>query len=176
MLLIDIFLAWLLADFLSGVGHWWQDRVLRGTSRVGFVNKLHHDNLLHHNQPAAMLDGNWFENINTTLPLTLPAALILYIAGADRVLWLAVVFVGFANLVHRFAHQRHRRLIWPVRALQWTGLFIPFEHHHAHHYDSFGRVAKEYTDGRYCVMTDWLNPVLDGVGFWKKLERVCGVR
>ena len=47
--------------------------------------------------------------------------------------------------------------------LQEIGLLQSPVHHAGHH--------RPPSDRRYCVLTDWLNPVLDAVGIWALLER-----
>jgi ubiquitin-conjugating enzyme E2 variant len=47
------------------------------------------------------------------------------------------------------------------------GVLQSQEQHASHHAQPF--------DTNYCVMTDWLNPVLQAVGFWPGVEAVVGV-
>jgi hypothetical protein len=168
---VTILLAWLLADFLSGIVHWAEDRRLTKETRWAFLNSLKADNDLHHASPAALTRLSWYQNLSTSLPFTAPLAALLMLIGAPAVIYLTLYFVGFANLIHRWAHEPRGKLPWPVLAIQSTGLFITFKHHWGHHADENGLVTKEQASVRYCAMTNWLNPVLDRVGFWRLLER-----
>ncbi|MFN9421301.1 MAG: fatty acid desaturase CarF family protein [Pirellula sp.] len=38
------------------------------------------------------------------------------------------------------------------------------KHHAQHHIEPF--------ESKYCVMTDWLNPILDRLDFWRRLEEI----
>jgi len=50
----------------------------------------------------------------------------------------------------------------PVRWLQRLGVLQPAAHHAVHHRRPYGV--------RYCTTTTFLNPILDGIGFWRRLE------
>lgn len=163
---MTILFAWLLADFLTGLVHFAQDRLLLWESRFKFINQVKADNDLHHRRPGAMLQYSVWENINTSVPIAWPASAILFALGCPTVVWLAFFFAGFGNAVHRLSHAPKSKRNRLVKFLQWTGIFISFDHHHKHHFDAKGLVEKENTTVRYCPMTNWLNPILDGVRFF----------
>lgn len=164
--------AWFFADFLSGVAHWWEDRCLVAPQRWAWLESIRIDNVKHHRVPGYLTTEGMWGNINTTAPLTIPLTLALWLVGSPTWIWLALFFVTFGNYVHRLSHDgRCSRL---VKILQWSELFIPPEQHSVHHYSVLsGRLlTKEESRDSYCVMTGYLNPILDSVGFWRKLERV----
>lgn len=171
MLAFELLSGWLLADFISGIAHWAEDRLLLTPARWGFLEGIRQDNIKHHKRPGAVTLLSMVENINTTVPVVWPIAALLWFAGVPLVIWSAFVFVGFGNYVHRLSHENPESLGWTVTILQWTGLFIPYEDHHPHHFDRGGRViAKENAKDNYCVMTSWLNPLLDKIQFWRFME------
>lgn len=172
---MSIILAWLLADFISGLAHWAEDKLLVNPSRWGFLEGIRLDNTLHHEKPAAMLKFTLWQNINTTAYWTLPIAAILFVFGAPIVIWLAMVFVTFGNIIHRFAHYPPHAKQMPliVRWLQYSGAWLGYYHHFHHHFGNGLRLKKEESVQHYCVMSNWLNPVLDKIKFWKMLEAVC---
>jgi Lipid desaturase domain len=51
-----------------------------------------------------------------------------------------------------------------VKTLQEIGIIQSPRHHSGHH--------RTPTDTRYCILTDWLNPVLDRIELWATLERL----
>jgi hypothetical protein len=59
-----------------------------------------------------------------------------------------------------------------VRAVQRTGLFISPSHHSGHHYSAGALVSRERSTIRFCVMTDWCNPVLDRLGVFRALNKI----
>jgi hypothetical protein len=170
---ITILCAWLLADFLSGVAHWAQDRVL-AESKSKFWNQVIADNVLHHTNPAAMLEFSILENIRISVTATWPLALGLYLIGAPTVIWLAIFFVSFGNGVHWFSHQR--KVNWFIKGLQKIGIFASFDHHKSHHAIKGRLIDRGSAVEKYCVMTDWVNPILDAIRFFRILEALLALR
>ncbi len=173
---VTILGSWLLADFLTGIAHWAQDKLLTFEPKNKWLRGIKADNDLHHAKPAAMLRFTWWENINTSAPYTWPTAAVLFWLGAPPLIYLAIFFGSFANLIHRFSHMPKGKLNRFLRFMQWTGLFISIEHHREHHFDRNGVIRKEDTTVRYCPMTDWVNPILDRIRFWSALEFICRAR
>jgi hypothetical protein len=149
--------AWLMADFISGVFHWWEDRY--GVEDWPVIGPLIvSPNVMHHSQPTAFLRGGYLSRNWTTFVPALTFAAAAWWLGSP---WLTLVgvFAANANEVHAWAHQKCCR---QIRALQLLGICQSHEQHAAHHRQPFDR--------NYCVMTDWVNPVLDGIGLWPALE------
>ncbi len=119
-----------------------------------------------------MVRNSAWGNIRSTVVVVWPLALALFLAGVPTVIWLAVFFTAFGNLIHRWGHIPRRRLNPVIKMMQSTGLFISHTHHHWHHYDSQSRVDKVDSRIRYCPMTSWLNPILDRVKFFGFLEYI----
>lgn len=171
MICLSVFGAWLLADTLSGVAHWAQDRVLQ-RSESKFWNSVIDDNVLHHTKPAAMTQFSFFENIRVSATALWPLTLVLYLIGSPTMIWLAILFLSFANGVHWFAHQR--KVNRYVKLLQRIGIFSSFNHHMAHHSSRRGLIEREEASIKFCVMTDWMNPILDGIGIFQSLDVLVG--
>lgn len=164
--------AWILADFISGLGHWAQDRLLNHESRFKFLNTIKRDNDLHHAKPGAMVQFSHWKNIDTSVVIALPVAGILYALGFDPIVFMAVLFASVANIVHRYAHVPVLKIPPLIRKLQVIGIFQSPHHHVGHHFDRKGLIKKENATIRYCVMTNWLNPILDRIRFWHFLELI----
>lgn len=168
---LTVLSAWLLADFFAGVVHWAQDKFLNEPTKYAFLNSIRADNDLHHDWPAAMAQLTLWQNLNTSAPPAWAAAAVLWAWSAPAVVWLAMVFAGFGNAVHRFAHMPKGKVPAMIRGLQWAGLFISADHHRGHHFDADGlMLPKKWASQRYCPMTNWLNPALDRIRFWKFAE------
>jgi ubiquitin-conjugating enzyme E2 variant len=153
-------IAWLAADLLAGFWHWLEDRYFDVTwPLIGeYIAK---PNELHHAQPRAFLNqGYWDRNWTTIIPASV-ALLIAWASGASSVVLLTLIFVSQANEIHAWAHSKGTLSPWVVM-LQETGLFQSPAHHAEHHRSPFAI--------RYCVMTNFLNPVLDHFEFWTRLE------
>lgn len=162
--------GWLIADFLAGVVHWWEDRV--AYERDSLIGRhVVAPNRLHHRQPTAFLAAD-FVTRNWTTWLAAGVASLLWLALlGPSVVWAFATLGGMmSNEVHRWAHQP-RGSTPLVRALQEMGLIQSVSHHAGHH--------RPGSEVRYCPLTNWLNPLLDELGLWARLEQfltALGVR
>lgn len=151
--------CWLLADFLSGLIHWWEDRYAR-TEWFLIGDLVAKPNELHHTEPNAFLKGSYWHRNWTTVLAAFP-----FFAFTFPTIWCLVpLFASQANEIHGWSHQRCN---WLIRAIQATGILQSPREHSAHH--------KAPYDCRYCVMSNWLNPFLDTFRFWTLLERAVAI-
>ncbi|MDZ4307558.1 fatty acid desaturase CarF family protein [Allopontixanthobacter sp.] len=164
-LFLQLLLGWLLADFLSGVLHWVEDRFGPGREHWPLIGRLiFAPNLLHHVDPTAFtragfLDRNW-----TTWAVVAPlACALLWLFGSHPWIWAAAAGGAAANEVHAWAHRRTLAPGWAT-VLQRAGFIQSPAHHAVHHVPPYLR--------SYCILTDWLNPLLDRTRFWRRLERL----
>lgn len=154
-----VFTAWIAADFITGLIHWWEDRY--SNPKWPILGPLVAEpNELHHTQPAAFLAGSYLWRNSTAL---VPALIVAICCGIIGQWWWALTafFCSQANEVHCWAHRGGTPAI--IRRVQETGLFQGPRHHAKHH--------TEPHDSHFCVMTNFLNPLLDGIGFWRFLEK-----
>jgi len=161
---LELLAVWLLADFVSGVVHWAEDSY--GTEATPVIGRwIVRPNLLHHRDAAAFVVKSW---LASSWDLAAVGATILAIAGfAGALTWHVGLFAllgANANQIHKWNHMRHSRVPLAISVLQRLRLLQSSRHHAQHH-----RGTK---DSHYCVITEMLNPVLDGLGFWRKLERL----
>lgn len=154
-------IGWLLADLLSGIVHWWEDRVgemawpVIGQAVIA-PNRLHHVDVLYFAQSSLLA-----RNLAAWLVVAATSAVWFWLAGPSVVWAFATLGGALAAEVHRMAHLPVS--VGPVgRVLQEVGLIQSPRHHAGHH--------KAPSDRRYCVLTDWLNPALDALGVWRRLE------
>ena len=149
-----LLVCWLAADFLSGFWHWAEDRYFHSDwPLIGEYIAI--PNERHHSEPTAFLDqGYWARNWTTIVP-----ALVAFAITCQSKWSLVFLLVSQANELHALAHRKTTGL---VRAIQETGLIQSATHHGRHHHSPFAI--------RYCVMTGWLNPLLDELQFWRGLE------
>jgi hypothetical protein len=168
--LLSILVAWLVADFYTGVFHWIEDRYMGEDMSIDFFHALSEDNALHHDKPTAMLLFTKWENMRTAAYFAWPVALVIAILGGPLWLVLSFVFVAFGSLIHRFSHTPRKKLPRWILFMQFIGLFISHTHHETHHRQDGKLVPKQEALIAYCGMTDWLNPSLDRVHFWARME------
>lgn len=160
----QIVLLLLAADLLGGLFHWAEDSY--GTQDTPIWGPLFvAPNVRHHAEPAAMMRKHWLPN---NAPLFGVAAMIVLGSWAFNALtWQVVVFAVLSGLnqqAHRFEHAPRLRLPRIVQLLQSAHLLQDARHHWRHH------VAPHRT--HFCVLTPWLNPVLDRISFWRRLEQL----
>lgn len=153
----------LLADFVTGGFHWFEDRY--GNPKWPIIGGIIKANQEHHHTPRSFLEGSF---IGRNLTVFLLAA--VFMTGFWALGWLnlftgsAVLFGAFANEIHRFAHQSPSENGKLITWFQKTGLLQSFQHHAQHH--------RKGKDTHYCVMTNFLNPALEKIGFYPAVEEM----
>ncbi len=160
--LLAAFAGWLLADMISGFVHWFEDNF--GSEDWPILGPLViAPNRLHHANPTAFArDGTFLSRASTGTAFSLLLGLVMLFAiGPSVTLAVAVLGGCLANEVHLWAH---RPLAAPgfVRAFQRIGLLQSLPHHAMHHRNPFDR--------NYCILTNWLNPVIERIGLWAFLD------
>ena len=151
------------ADVVSGVVHWVEDAYARpGAPVLGPVAEA---NLRHHWRPREFLQKSWW---SSSWDLLLASAAVVAMAAAFDVLsWHVVLFallVANANQIHKWTHMNRAEMPVVVHWLQ-KALLLQTPRHHAHHH---GRARNTH----YCVITNFVNPLLEELTFWSRLERL----
>ena len=163
-LLFKILLVILLADFVAGVIHWAEDAYIReDTPWVGcWIGRT---NTLHHHLPRKMTQNTWWQS---SWDLVAAMALVVVVAWATgNLTWQVVLFAVVAangNEVHKWSHRTRKENGWLISFLQDMRILQTPHHHAIHHTNP--------KDVHYCPLTNWLNPLLDTIGFWSALECV----
>jgi hypothetical protein len=159
--------AVLLADFVSGMVHWLEDAYVRfkPQRKLALLNTIALENDLHHRRPREFLKRSWW---SSSWDLVLLGAIVLAAAHALGCLnGPVVVFVLLAvnaNQFHKWTHRNPRENPLLVTLLQRAHLLQTPRHHGRHHSGE--------KNTHYCVVTNFLNPLLEEVSFWQRLERV----
>ncbi len=152
------------ADFASGLVHWAADTY--GSKRTpilgGFIDTFR----VHHSDPADITRHDPVEANADVFLLCVPfhgLGLWRLSDGLGLCLLFGLFLASYpTSQLHKWAHLR-RRPAW-VGALQRSGVLLSPEHHDRHH--------RGQHSAAYCIATGWLNPLLDGVGFFRALERL----
>lgn len=100
--------------------------------------------------------------------LTLAGLVMLIAWPLGYLTWqfaLISVLASMGNEIHAWSHRRPSNTL--IRLLQDMKLLISPEQHAKHH-------RKPY-DKCYCTITNWVNPILDGIQFWRALEFCIGL-
>lgn len=171
MFILTIFLyivfAIAMADFLTGIFHWWEDRYGNPDWYI-WGDIIVKPNILHHQDPSAFTRGSYLKRNWTSLLPTLLISSVFFIY--QYYFWsLVFVFASQSNEVHCWEHIKPNRFI---RFLQKMNVLQNKKTHALHH--------KRPYDTNYCVMTMMVNPILNRIYFWYWLETtiywITGIR
>ncbi len=160
----------LCADFATGTAHWFCDRFFSEDTPIlgALLIRPFRD---HHVDPEAMTRHGLLElHGNSCIPViaALSAARLFLgeAPGALRLgfdLWLGA-FVAAAMATNQFHMWAHATSVpASVRWLQRLGLVLSPERHARHHCGEFDR--------SYCMTSGWLNPLLDRIDLFGRIER-----
>ncbi|HXC98032.1 MAG TPA: fatty acid desaturase CarF family protein [Verrucomicrobiae bacterium] len=162
IIIMQTVIAVLAAELAAGAVHWFEDAYVReDTPVVGrFIAR---PNIVHHHYPRYFTRHTWLES-SWDLMLLSGA----FVAGAWCLgmltwpVWLFAILSANANEIHKWTHRTPAENGRVITFLQRIGVLQTARHHALHHTDP--------KNSHYCTVTNVLNPVLDGVGFWNGLE------
>jgi plasmanylethanolamine desaturase len=152
----------LAADFVAGMIHWLEDAYVReDTPLIG--KRIARPNIVHHHYPRYMTRHNWWQ---TSWDLVLVSVALIIGAWFTGLLtwevWLFAILSANANEFHKWEHRTCKENGPIISFLQDIRLLQTAKHHARHHTDP--------KNSHYCTITNFLNPVLDGMNFWNGLE------
>ncbi len=170
--MVELIVAVLVADFLSGLFHWLEDAY--GNENWPIAGRLiTKPNILHHHDPRYFTRHGWFQSswLLLCFGLVILAAAWLWDLLTWHI-WVIVILGVDANQIHKWAHRTPKENGPIIGLLQRIRLVQTPRHHALHHTDP--------KNSHYCVLTNFLNPILDGMRLWDGLEwvihLVVGVR
>ncbi|MBS1986087.1 MAG: fatty acid desaturase family protein [Bdellovibrionales bacterium] len=160
--------GWLLADFISGLVHWGADTW--GSAKFPVLGPtLIRSFREHHVDPMSITRHDFIETNGASCLVCLPvlvAALNLDLSKSGA-FFAGVVMASLSfwtlmtNQAHQWAHQGELAKPW-VKGLQRLWIVLPAPRHAEHHRAPFVE--------SYCITTGWMNPLLNRVGLFRKLE------
>jgi len=164
MVIVEIIGAVLTADFLSGLFHWLEDAY--GNENWPITGRLvTKPNTLHHHDPRYFTRHGWLQSSWLLLCLGLVVLATTWLCGLlTWQVWLVVALGVNANQIHKWAHRTPAENGPIIALLQRLHLVQTPRHHAVHHTDP--------KNSHYCVLTNFLNPMLDGLRVWDGLEWV----
>lgn len=162
IVLLQIVIVALAADFAGGCVHWLEDAYVReDTPLLG--PWLARPNIIHHHYPRYMTRHNWWETSRDLLAVS-----ALVVAGAWCIgcltwrVWLFAALSANNNEFHKWSHRSRKENGRVISFLQDIRVLQTARHHARHHTDP--------KNSHYCTITNLLNPVLDKIGFWNGIE------
>ncbi|MEP6637687.1 MAG: fatty acid desaturase CarF family protein [Acidobacteriota bacterium] len=175
-LAIPLSLVW--GDLVSGLVHWTADTYFSEETPVVGAS-LVKPFRMHHQYPRDICTHNLVSTVGNVCIIAVPM-----LAGCLYLLWqwpgsgwlefaiLCITLMSGAtvatNQFHKWAHQEDPSPL--VRRLQRMRLVLNPDHHQVHHTHPF--------NVHYCITNGWLNPLLNKIRFFRRLEgslRLLGV-
>jgi len=168
-LLPALLAGYLVADFLAGAVHWLADRYfdpetpLLGPMLIAPFRE-------HHVDAASIGRHDFFEVSGNNALVCIPLVLGLFLLpplGDPSLIFLSLFGLSLTaalvatNQFHGWAHAADPPAI--ARWLHRAGLILTPERHALHHHAAHDRA--------YCVTSGWLNPVLDRLKFFERIEK-----
>ena len=169
-----ILLSLFISDILTGFVHWLAD--LYGSPTTPLVGPNFIEPFRwHHIEPTAMCKHNLAVTIGNSCLFAVPLQVLLIICMAyysDSPLFnlsslvLNTIFIAtvLTNQFHKWAHSSPDDRSTIAHYLQKWNLILAPDHHQEHH-------TPPHTSS-YCVTNGWANPLLNKIGFWKKMQWV----
>lgn len=161
--ILECCVALLAVDFASGLVHWCEDTFW--TEATPIVGRwIVTPNVLHHRDATAFVTKSWIAGSWDLAAAGLLIAIAAFLTGHfGPGVALFACAGACANLIHKWNHAPSRaprvvRVLWRMGLLQRPS-------QHARHHGGDKNTA-------YCVITPFVNPVLDRFRFWRALERV----
>ena len=162
--------GYLVADFLAGAVHWLADRYFRPATPI-LGPLLIAPFREHHVDSSGITRHDFFEVSGNNALACVPVVLALFAlpAPSDFATTFLTLFglsltaaLVATNQFHRWAHSPDPPPL--ARTLQGLGLILTPERHARHHSAAHDRA--------YCVTSGWLNPLLDGLRVFERLEKL----
>jgi len=167
----SLFLGYILADFFTGAVHWFCDSFFSEKTPV-IGNLIINPFREHHLHPLLITEDKFIEQDTTSFFLFMP---FLYHAVFIRndylenpnMIHIHLILIGLSigtfctNLFHKWAHQKNENFI--ILRLQRSGLILSYDNHKKHHNNH---------SKSYCVTSGIMNPMLDYLKFFPKMELV----
>ena len=169
--IVQLFTIVFIADLIVGFVHWLEDNY--GQEHWPIIGEsVIAPNLLHHSKPKAFCKNTWWQSADYQVIGSL--ALIVAASFMGLLTWqlVAVLFLAAnGNEVHKWAHRSKKENGKIITWLQNQGLIQSRRHHAKHHGGD--------RNSHYCSLTEWVNPILEKIKFWRGLEwcieKVTGV-
>lgn len=159
---LQIILCILISDFITGLFHWFEDTY--GTISDSWISKyIWQPNISHHKNPSDITNNTFINrNIIQFIIVGIFISISLFFGFFCWQLCLVGILTGLSNEIHCWTHNKTNN--WLVQLLQDSCILQTKLHHSKHHLSPYTK--------NYCILTNWLNPALEKVKFWSRLESI----
>lgn len=158
-----IVLAYLLADFTTGIYHWIKDTYF--SPHTPIIGKVIWNSRLHHIKPRMVIEeSNVSLFLNSGLWTIVWMMPFFFYFKINAFILTYFITVSLNDVIHKYAHMtNNERPVWAT-LLQKMYLIQSYDEHHLHHISPH--------DVNYCPITPHINTVLEKINFWRKMEYV----
>lgn len=150
------------ADLLTGIVHWWEDAY--GNPKWWILgNCIVKPNIEHHKSPRKFLSHTLFQRIRLSVLVAVVLVSVLVWCGVFR--WEYAALLGYASLgneIHAITHRSDKENGKWIVGLQKLGLIQSRRMHGFHHQSPYNI--------NYCMLTNYLNPLLNRIKCWDIAE------
>jgi hypothetical protein len=151
-----------LADFVAGLVHWAEDAYFTEDTPV-IGRQVIVPNIVHHHLPRYFTRLSWWESSRLLVLVGLVFVAVAW--PLDLMSWQLLLFIAVsvnANEIHKMAHRTRAENGPFISLLQDWRILQTSRHHGLHHTDP--------KNTYYCPVTNFVNPLLERVEFWPRLE------
>jgi len=160
LFLSQLLFGWLLADLVSGILHFGQDKM--GSENTPFFAGIITAGMSHHADPEKFINSPlWYRNRHNVAGAVLFFIIASLLWGAKP--WIYAAALGGLLMIEIQVYAHRETNSRAIRFLQFTGI-IQRPRQHAFHHSEDNRA--------YCAITSWLNPFLDKAGLWRWLHKI----
>lgn len=167
MIILKILVLILVSDFVTGIVHWWEDAY--GNPDWKLLGKaIVIPNIEHHQYPRKFLKRSFISRVKISF-------FFAFIIGClTAIFWqlkwehiFILVYSSLANEFHAISHRSDKENGILIGLFQKIGI-IQSRKMHGHHHQSPYNV-------NYCVLTNYLNPILNTIHFWDGIEKLINL-
>lgn len=160
--------SWTMADLGSGVLHWSVDNY--GNGKTPVMGPLIAGFQGHHSAPWTITERDFENNVHKLcipfgVQVVLAMKLVFGLGPAATLFWTVFcVFEIMSQEFHKMSHASKPNAGPFWNGLQNIGMAISRKDHSKHHVAPY--------DGNYCIVSGRCNKMLDGSGFFRRLEHI----
>lgn len=166
-LLLQVLIGVIVADIISGFIHFAQDNI--GSEKTPVWGEIVKDGRKHHDEPLAFTRSSVWNRSKYAFIGSAIIFLISHFTLGPTIWGISATIAGAVMIeIQVWAHREKESTPRVIQALQWLGLMQSPRQHEPHHYQNADGSAKQMA---YCIITDWINPILDYFDFWVHFHR-----
>ena len=158
-------MGYLFADFIMAKYHWFKDSYCSPSTPI--IGKfMIQKSRIHHIKPRYILEVSDAKILSeSTFWTSLWTIPLVFIFRKFRIFFATLFsFISINDVSHKYAHMDDlERPLWAT-ILQKFRLFQSYEEHHLHHIEPH--------DSNYAPITPWINPILEKINYWRRLEKL----